>query len=75
MAKPLRRLQTLSAHLCLLAAMTKFGLFLVRNADKGEEGGLSLADVSKNTLILAKIVSNQARITMRETTALIYSHN
>ena len=45
-------------------------------ADKGGGGGgLSLADVSKNTKILAKIVSNQACLTLcvrllRETTPL-----
>ena len=35
-------------------------------ADKGGGGGggLSLADVSKNTKILAKIVSNQACLTL-----------
>ena len=35
-----------------------------RNADKGGGGGLSLADVSKNTKILEKIVSNQACLTL-----------
>ena len=33
-------------------------------ADKGVGGGLSLADVSKNTEILAKIVSNQACLSL-----------
>ena len=46
------------------------GFEMLTVADKGGGGGLSLADVSKNTKILAKIVSN---LTMRETTALIYS--
>ena len=49
------------------------GFEMLTVADKGGGGGLSLADVSKNTKILAKIVSNQACLTQRETTALIYS--
>ena len=42
------------------------GLEMLTVADKGGGGGggLSLADVSKNTKILAKIVSNQACLTL-----------
>ena len=40
------------------------GFEMLTVADKGG-GGLSLADVSKNTKILAKIVSNQACLTLR----------
>ena len=39
------------------------GFEMLTVADKGG-GGLSLADVSKNTKILAKIVSNQACLTL-----------
>ena len=41
-------------------------------ADKGG-GGLSLADVSKNTKILANCFKSSVPYTMRETTALTYS--
>ena len=37
---------------------------LTRGGGGGGGGGLSLADVSKNTKILAKIVSNQACLTL-----------
>ena len=41
------------------------GFEMLTVADKGGGGGgLSLADVSKNTKILAKIVSNQACLTL-----------
>ena len=40
------------------------GFKMLTVADKGGGGGLSLADVSKNTKILAKIVSNQACLTL-----------
>ena len=40
------------------------GFKMLTVADKGVGGGLSLADVSKNTLILAKIVSNQAGLSL-----------
>ena len=40
------------------------GFEMLTIADKGGGGGLSLADVSKNTKILAKIVSNQACLTL-----------
>ena len=40
------------------------GFEMLTVADKGAGGGLSLADVSKNTKILAKIVSNQACLTL-----------
>ena len=43
------------------------GFEMLTVADKGGGGGgLSLADVSKNTKILAKIVSNQACLTLCE---------
>ena len=40
------------------------GFEMLTVADKGGGGGLRLADVSKNTKILAKIVSNQACLTL-----------
>ena len=40
------------------------GFEMLTVADKGGGGGLSLADVSKNTKMLAKIVSNQACLTL-----------
>ena len=45
------------------AAERGVGFEMLTVADKGG-GGLSLADVSKNTKILAKIVSNQACFTL-----------
>ena len=40
------------------------GFELLTRGGGGGGGGLSLADVSKNTKILAKIVSNQACLTL-----------
>ena len=41
-----------------------FEMLTVADKGGGGGGGLSLADVSKNTKILAKIVSNQACLTL-----------
>ena len=46
-----------------LAAEGGGGFTMLTVADKGG-GGLSLADVSKNTYILAKIVLNQAGLSI-----------